>query len=702
MKTEFIIDNLNNYQSHNTREWLLTNGIGGYAGSTVINSHCRNHQGYLIASLHAPVERYLCFSKTEERLISGSRIYDISCNQHKKDGRTQIRQGNVHQKRFKYDGTVEFIYDAGGLRLTKTIALVYGQNRVVISYLLENNGPAAGVVITPLVNFRDHGAHHSKDSLLKELPPKAFSDITDKENNNCGFCYSPVSRPDVRVSMQFCGGSMQPRTSHVDEDMELVFEQLNEEEGTDCHMKPYDFVLQVPAGGVAKASLVCTVDIRKKGQRTFKKISPITEETSFEAVETARDRAQTLVDKAGYSDELACALTLAADAFIVKRASTGLSTLMAGYPWFADWGRDTMIAFTGLTLDTKRFDDAREILLSFAKYIKDGLIPNCFPDDGSQPMYNTADASLWYFYAVYNYLQYVDTPEAWAFVEKDIYPALMQIMGAYRKGTINSIGMDDDALMRAGSDKDQVTWMDVRVGDWVATPRHGKPVEINALWYNALMTMEYISRGIAKRSHNRPEDYLAYAGGCATLATWAKESFNEQFWYEEGGYLYDVIDGENKDTSLRPNQIYAISLPFTMLDDTKAMRVFEAVTDHLYVGLGLRSLSPDHVDYQGIYQGSLKKRDSAYHQGTAWAFLLGAYMESCLKLGGYSAKAKRQVLAMMEPIKKHLFEHCVGFISEIFDGDAPHSPRGCYAQAWSVGEVLRGYLLYLRSVDEDQ
>ncbi len=696
MKPEFIIENPNNYQNHIFREWLLTNGLGGYGGGTVIGANCRLHQGYLIASLNPPVDRYLVFSKTNERLVSGSRIYDLTTGQHKVGERTDIRQGNVHQKSFKYDGKVEFVYEAGGLTLTKTIALTPGVNQCLISYELTSSGQEAGLVITPLVDFKEHSSLQTIEGLDKEIPFDSIHEIEDDKNKNTGFYYSPLSRPDVRVTFQFCGGSMQHRSNIYDENMELPFEVMNEADGLDSHLKPFDFVMEVAPHQVAKASLICTVETKKPRKKNFSDIKPITALTAFEGIDQVGKRVDTLLEKAGCGqDEFLAALTLAADQFIVKRNSTGLTTVIAGYPWFTDWGRDTMIAFTGIALETGRFDEAKEILLSFAKYIKNGLVPNMFPDDGKEPLYNTVDASLWYFYAVYNYLKYQDSKEAWTFVEKEIYPALMQIMGAYRKGTDFSIGMDDDALLFAGSDLDQVTWMDVRVGDWVATPRHGKPVEINALWYNALMTMEYISRGIAKRTHNKPENYLAYAGGCATLAAWTRESFREQFWYQDGAYLYDVVDKDDKDATLRPNQLYAVSLPFTMLDPAQEAAVVKAVAEKLYVGVGLRTLPSYHPDYHGIYQGSLEKRDQAYHQGTAWAFLLGPFIESYLKVFDYSPKAREDVKGFFEPIKEHLLKNCIGSISEIFDGDKPHEARGCFAQAWSVGEILRAYKLYL-------
>lgn len=698
MDFEFVFDKLNNYKANLSKEWLLTNGLGGYAGSTIIGAHMRTHQGYLISSLHPPVDRYLVFSKTNERLVCGSRIYDLTTAQHKGPYASEYNQGNMHLKSFKYDGTITYTYEAGGMRLTKTIALVHGKNQCVIAYTLENNGPAAGVVITPLMNFREHGTHMTVDDLRWELPDEAFKEIRDEANRNMGFSYTPVSNPDVRVSLVSAGCEMVKRNNIYDENMELQFELDNDADGLDCHLKPYDFVMEVDEGGISKASFVCTVDVKeKKGKKksSLPKIELVQIDTAFSQVEKEKKRVADLIDKAKFDEqqELAQILTVAADQFIVDRWSTGEKTIMAGYPWFTDWGRDTMIAFTGLCLETGRFEDAKSILVSFSKYVKNGLIPNMFPDDGKEPLYNTADASLWYFYAVYNYLKYVDNDEAWKFVELEIFPALQEIMGAYRKGTLFSIGMDDDALMRAGGGTDQVTWMDVRIGDECITPRHGKPVEINALWYNALMTMEEISRGIAKRTHNKPENYLAYAGGCSELAKWVKEAFNEEFWYEEGGYLYDVVGEDSKDATLRPNQIFAVSLPFTMLDPQKEKQIVNVVKERLYVGVGLRSLDKDDPEYKGIYQGALEKRDRAYHQGTAWGFLLGPFIEAYLKVGGGTEQSIEEAKEFFKPVEQHLLGNCIGQINEIFDGNEPHNGRGCYAQAWSVGEILRAYAL---------
>ena len=360
-----------------------------------------------------------------------------------------------------------------------------------------------------------------------------------------------------------------------------------------------------------------------------------------------------------------------------------MKTVLAGLPWFTDWGRDTMIAYTGLVLATNRKKEAQEILLTFARYVHHGIVPNMFPDDNTPPLYNTVDASLWYFYAVWQYLKYYSSGEDYSFIEKEIYPQLKEIIAAYQNGTDFSIYMEEDGLIHAGSGLDQITWMDVRVGDWVATPRHGKPVEINALWYNALKVMETLSEHYG--DHSLASEYLV-------LSNLTRRSFREKFWWEEMGCLYDVVDGDTTDDHLRPNQIYAVSLPFTMLDREQEKHIVSVVKEKLYIGCGLRSLSTDHADYHGIYCGSLPKRDAAYHQGTAWGFLLGGFLSAYAKVYDHSPACIREMLAMLEPVKAHLTDNgCIGSISEIFDGDAPHNPRGCYAQAWSVGEVLRAY-----------
>lgn len=669
MQFHFSKEQLSNFTGNIRKEWAVTNGIGGYAGSSILGAHNRTHQGYLIASLHPPVERYLVFSKTNERFSQDGTLYDLETSQH---ADRKLTEGNRYLTGFTYDGTVCFSYEAGSLKIQKQLALVQGENTAALSYEITNTGSDAEFTVTPLMNFREHSESSTPKSLCFTCHIPSASDPSAPH----GFVLIPETEPKAAIWLGFSAGTLCPRTKQYDVDMQLQTEVDNEVDGLDSHYTPYDITFSVPAKRTIRFSILCHVGTDEKNC-----VLPVQPDTAFQAIQKQKNYLDALVAQAGYgSDDFANALTLAANQFLSYRNSTGLMTVLAGLPWFTDWGRDTMIAFSGLTLATKRWKDAEEILLTFSKYVHHGMVPNMFPDNGQAPLYNTADASLWYFYAVYQYLLYTDTPEAYSFIEENIYPALKEIIRAYRNGTDFSIYMEEDGLIHAGSGLDQVTWMDVRVGDWVATPRHGKPVEINALWYNALCVMERL----AGRYGEDPGYYR-------TLAARVKESFTAKFWNCKKHCLYDVIDGDQKDDSLRPNQIYAVSLPFTMLSDMQAKSVVDIVQKELYAGCGLRSLSQDHPDYHPVYCGSLPKRDAAYHQGTAWGYLLGGFITAYVKVYGHSGETIAKALDFLAPVKEHLMDGCIGSISEIFDGDAPHICRGCYAQAWSVGEVLRCY-----------
>jgi predicted glycogen debranching enzyme len=356
-----------------------------------------------------------------------------------------------------------------------------------------------------------------------------------------------------------------------------------------------------------------------------------------------------------------------------------LKTILAGYPWFTDWGRDTMIAFEGLVLCTKRFKEGREILESFSKYINNGLIPNLFPDENTEPLYNTVDASLWYFQAVYAYLKHTNTEEDYKFIEEVIYEKLVEIFKAYSRGTLFSIGMDMDGLIYSGSGLDQVTWMDVRVGDLVVTPRHGKAVEINALWYNALCIMEEL------RIKFNKEDL-----GYLELSYKVKESFNKKFWNEEKKSLYDVID--ELDDKIRPNQLLAISLPFSVLEKNKEKIIVDTAFKHLYSTYGMKSLSFLDKEFKDKYIGKLIDRDKAYHMGTTWAYLIGPFISAYCKAYDYSKEVLENSKKMLELFEDHLKDGCINGIAEIFDGEYSSVGRGCFSQAWSIGEVLRAYI----------
>ncbi|MFR0955060.1 MAG: amylo-alpha-1,6-glucosidase [Roseburia inulinivorans] len=646
------------------REWAVTNGIGGYAGSSMIGAHSRTHQGYLIASLHAPIERYLVFSKINETATVGTSTVSFETSQHRASGKTVYTEGQKFLTSFIYDGSVHYTYETDNFSFEKHITLKRNANVCAVSYELTAGDSDYTFTLTPLFNYREHSESSTPDTLR-------FETFTEDRT----FYLIPEKNKDIAIRFQTSEGTFSEREIVYDIDMQLQIEVDLETDGLDCHYCPVDLSIAVPANTTKKVSILCSIgDVNERP-------APVSGTEAFSILEeNARCHAE-LFEKSGYHDSFANQLVLASDQFLTYRESTKMMTVLAGLPWFTDWGRDTMIAFTGLTLCTKRFKEAEEILLTFARYIRHGIVPNMFPDDNMPPLYNTVDASLWYFYAVYQYLHYNPAAEAEAFVKEQIFPHLKEIISAYEKGTDFSIYMEDDGLIHAGSGLDQITWMDVRVGDWVATPRHGKPVEINALWYNALRIMESLCEKF-------DEDASAYR----TRANQVKESFNAKFWDSSNQCLFDVVDGDESDDHIRPNQIYAVSLPFSLLPEEQEKAVVALVEKELFVGCGLRSLAPDHPDYHGIYCGALAKRDAAYHQGTAWGFLLGGFFSAYMKVNHHSSSAVENAVHMLEPVRKHLSDSgCIGSISEIFDGDTPHNPRGCYAQAWSVGEVLRCY-----------
>ncbi len=659
------------------REWVITNGIGGYAGSSIIGANTRKHHGLLVASLHPPVERYLVLSRINEKIYINETEYSMAAVQRK--GKV-LEEGQKHLQRFRYDAVPQYIYQIEDIFVTKTIAMKHKENKTGISYVIENGSRPSRICLTPLFNFRDHGEFSVPSSLnfrssYNENHIILQPDIVNgSKNHGCNIIFS-VSE-----------GKIVERQERYDKDMELQTEIDTGMSAIDNNYTPYDIWIDLKPYEKKNISVVCSLQSDTE----------LSTETAFQMIEEEKQRVRSLVDQAGYADEFANALVQASDAFITDRVSTDSKTILAGLPWFTDWGRDTMIALQGLTLVTKRFEDARGILSTFAKYVKNGLVPNMFPDEGLEPLYNTVDASLWYFYSVYKYLEYTGNKDDYDFVEKEIYPKLKEIITYYKKGTDFHIYMDKDSLIHAGGDLDQVTWMDVRVGEWVVTPRHGKPVEINALWYNALKVMEILSRHYG-------EDGQEYS----KLAEQVKSSFNEKFWNEEKSCLFDVVEEEKEgkvrsNSQIRCNQIWAVSLPFTMLDADKEKRIVETVWAHLYASYGLRSLSPEDKDYQGIYFGQLHDRDAAYHQGTVWAFPLGGFISAYVKVHGHSKESKELARKLIEPIEDHLSDGCIGSIAEIFDGNEPHISRGCYGQAWSVGEILRAYVEDIISTKESR
>jgi predicted glycogen debranching enzyme len=392
-------------------------------------------------------------------------------------------------------------------------------------------------------------------------------------------------------------------------------------------------------------------------------------------IQSERARRSGIVAEVPLRDDFVERLTLAADQYIVARGEE--KSVIAGYHWFSDWGRDTMIALPGLTLPSGRFDVARSVLRTFAQVADRGMLPNRFPDAGEQPEFNTVDATLWFFEAVRAYLAYAGDYE---FVRSELYHVLADIIQWHIKGTRYNIKVDAAGLLNAGEPGVQLTWMDAKVGDWVVTPRRGKPVEIQALWYNALCIMGDLAQRFGDALGQKRYRSMS------ALTRW---SFNRLFWYEAAGYLYDVVNGGPPDASLRPNQIFAVSLTHSMLNKERARQVVAVVEKNLLTPYGLRSLAPSDPNYRGRYTGGPAERDSAYHQGTVWPWLMGPFLTAYIRVHDASDAARQQAEEWLKPLREHLDDAGLGHISEIFDGDEPQRPAGCIAQAWSVAELLR-------------
>jgi predicted glycogen debranching enzyme len=630
------------------REWLETNGLGGFASSTITGLNTRRYHALLTAATKPPLGRIVMLSKLEETLVVNGERYDLSANQYPG---VVHPQGHQYLKRFRLDPFPIFTYEVAGVEIEKTVFMVQGENATVTRYKRRRKSRTVNdcrIEIRPLIAFRDY---HS----------------TTHENNAIN---SHVEVADGLATIKPYADLPELLFAHDADELEVTghwyrnFEyRVERERGLDFVEDLFNpFALKFDLNDKRAVSIIASTAPRNVGDV----------DKLRKAEKTRREK---IVKSAPAKDELVRALAVAADQFIVGRGDH--KTVIAGYHWFSDWGRDTMISLPGLTLTTKRYDIARSILLEFSRHVDQGMLPNRFPDAGEQPEYNTVDATLWYVEAVRALVEHTGDYE---FVRANLYDTLVDIINWHERGTRYQIHVDDDGLLFAGEPGVQLTWMDSKIGDWVVTPRTGKPVEIQALWHNALCAME----GFANRFGDG-----ANAERFNSMAARAKESFNRQFWNEAAGSLYDVVDGEVDDGSIRPNQIFAISLRHTMLDNERAKRVVEVVERELLTPVGLRSLAANDPQYVGQYGGDMRSRDAAYHQGTVWAWLIGPFISAYLKVNGVSKASRKQARAWLAGFNEHLFNECLGQVSEIFDGDAPHAPRGCVAQAWSVAEILR-------------
>ena len=672
-----------NLDSAESREWLVTNGIGGYASGTIANLLTRRYHGLLVAALKPPLGRTLMLAKLDETAVYHDRPYPLYTNRWA-DG-TIEPQGYKYIESFHLEGTTPvWRFALADAILEKRIWMQQSANTTYIQYRLHRASKPIALAVKALVNYRDY--HHLT---------RAGDWQIGLETLDQGICVTvfPNSAPlylltDAEPEAKF-------RVSTPLYNWHYGFDLAAERQrGLECcedHLHAATFHLAIEPG--QSLTLIASTD----------KNSQLNGDTALEARRTYDQELLQQWSKADESPDWINHLVLAADQFIVSRPlpeEPEGKTIIAGYPWFSDWGRDTTIALPGLTICTGRSEIARSILRTFARYVDRGMLPNRFPDAGGAPEYNTADATLWYFEAIRAYCDATGDDQ----LLSELWPILCEIIDWHIQGTRYNIRVDpDDGLMYAGETGVQLTWMDAKIGDWVVTPRIGKPIELSALWYNAIQAMVSFARKLGK-SHN---EYQQMADRTATGFT--------RFWNSHTGYCYDVLDGpDGHDASLRPNQILAVSLPLDLspkslsaeelrvnethrytplLTPDRCKGVVDACAQQLLTSVGLRSLSPEHPQFQGEYGGDQLQRDRAYHQGTVWGWLIGPFVLAHLQVYKDPAQARE----FLEPMAHHILAGGVGSLSEIFEGDAPHSPRGCTAQAWTVAEVLRAWLAIQRT-----
>lgn len=649
-----------------TREWLVANSLGGYASGTVAGVASRRYHGLLIAALPAPLGRQMMLNHLSElvRLPDGT---TARLGGEERVGGVLEVHGAAYLTEFRLDmGLPVWRYELDGTIIEKRVLLPHGQNTVHVQYVLAR-GASVRLKLRPAIQFRLH------DASVGHEPSSPYT-VTAMEHR-----YEVTSSSGLPPLRLYVHGQRQAFTVESNA-LPNVLYRVEKSRG-------YDSQGNLWSPGYFRADLTdehpVTLVASTESWETILALKP------DEALGAEHERRQRLLASAhpAVRSGPPQQLVLAADQFIItpagrvedaaraRAAGEEIRTVIAGYHWFTDWGRDTMISLEGLTLTTGRQVEAGYILRTFAHYIRDGLIPNMFPEGESEGLYHTADATLWYFHAIDRYVAATDDRATLHL----LLPKLQGIVEHHLRGTRFGIGVDPkDGLLRQGAAGYQLTWMDAKVGDWVVTPRRGKAVEINAIWYNALRLLEGWLR--TEKGTGAPDTLAEHANR-------TRRSFNERFWFAEGGYLYDVVDGEQGDDSAcRPNQLFAVSLKHPVLDASRWPAVLDVVSGQLLTPVGLRSLAPGHPDYKARYDGDLRARDAAYHQGTVWAWLIGPFIDTWLKVHPDDHAGARRFL---QGFVAHLEDACIGSISEVFDAEEPFTPRGCVAQAWSVAEVLR-------------
>ena len=656
------------------REWLVTNGLGGFASGTLAGVPTRRYHGLLVAALPTPLGRTVMFNHLSEWLRLPAGVRHQIGGQERAGGQLEW-PGAKHLREFRLEeGLPVWRYEMDGHTVEKRILLVHSQNTVHVNYrLVEGEGPLR-LKLRPALQFRPlEEAVHSE-----AVEPYTVTSTEDRLEVSTGHKYPPLRLKiyGLRATFALDGGKLQN-----------VHYRTEERRG-------YDHTGELWSPGYFSVDVTKDVTATLVGStESWELIRALAPEEAQGAEHERRERLLAAAAPAA-REGVAAELVLAADQFVITpsgrqedaarahAAGEEVRSVIAGYHWFTDWGRDTMISLEGLTCTTGRHQEAGWILRTFGQYVRDGLIPNMFPDGANEGLYHTADATLWFFHALGRYLKVTDD----RVTLEVLLPKMQEIVNRHLEGTRFGIKVDQrDGLLAQGEEGYQLTWMDAKCDGWVVTPRRGKAVEINALWYNALRLLEGWTREAGDAA--RADELKEHAGRC-------RRSFNERFWYEEGGHLFDVVESREMngrdDPACRPNQLLAVSLEHEVLERERWESVVNVVREKLLTPVGLRSLSPDHPDFKPTYHGDLKTRDAAYHQGTVWGWLVGPFVDAWLKVHPEDRAGARGALEGFLP---HLDEACVGSISEVFDAVPPFHPRGCIAQAWSVAEVLRCWVL---------
>ncbi len=670
---------LSNFENAIRKEWIITNGLGGYASSTVLGINTRKYHGFLVAALHPPAERRVCLAKLDEEVHLEDNVYPLSGNEFENG---IFPQGHLLLKDFSVSPFPRYVYAVQDVEIQKTVFMPYKKNAIMTVYnILNKSGFDVEIRVFPLLNWR----HFHSVTDRREIP---WEFVQEREAKKVDISFSV---PRATVILTTTGGHYSAEGKWI----ERIFFREEAKRGEscldDCYQIGY-FEIGVKANKNGKFAITALVDEKEGDARKILAEMPVTMKAVEALYGKEIERREKLLKRFYKENEGIPTsdwlnwIILATDMFIVEGIKDKQKSVIAGYHWFEAWGRDTFISLPGLMLVTGRSQDARKTFLTFKNHCKNGLIPNFLSDQAAQPVYSTVDATMWYVNAVLQYLKYTGD---FKFVQEQLWETLKAIIEKHARGTAFNIHVESDGLLSHGP---QLTWMDAAINGQPVTPRAGKAVEVQALWYNTLIIMELLANKLKEKSE--AEKY-------ARMAEKTRKSFIQKFWDPEKNCLFDIISEHDKDDSLRPNQIIAVGLDFTMLDNAKNEKIVDVVHHELLTPYGLRTLTRNDQKYIGAYDGGRRSRDNAYHNGTVWPWLLGPFTKAFLKTKGYTEHRRRYVLKnFLTPFfTKQVFKAGLANLSEIFDGESPHTPRGCIAQAWSVAEPFRAYIedvMYVR------